>query len=538
MPVFKSNIDTDSAEFVSNRAQMLACIEHVEAIKQIPIDISNKNKEKFEKRGQLLPHERLARLLDPGMPFLEIGAFANYNPNEADSIPGGNIIAGIGFVSGVRCVITVSNSAVAAGSQTQGGFDKMVRCQDIASSQRLPFIQLVESGGANLLKQKVEFFVMGGRFFANLARLSAQGLPVITLLHGGSVAGGAYMPGLSDYVIAVKKRGKAFLAGTALLKAATGEECDDEALGGAQMHATITGLAEYLAEDDTDAVRICRDLLDKIDWNRNSPPLSGNTTGPEPIYDIDELAGVVPMDYRTPYDVREVVARFVDGSDILEFKPLYGPHTLCMQAKIHGFSVAIIGNNGPIDNDGATKVTHFIQANCQSETPIIYLQNTTGFMVGKEYEQGGMIKNGSKMIQAVSNATTSQITLMIGASFGAGNYGMCGRGFDPDFCLSWPNQKTGLMGGQQAAMTMALVMEDAAKRRGQSLDPEIIEQQTEMIVTHFESQTDAMYTSGLGLDDGIIDPRDTRSVLGFLLAMIEAAKKRELSPNTFGVARM
>jgi geranyl-CoA carboxylase beta subunit len=536
MPVYKSKVDVDSDDFAKNRVEQLDRIAQLDALKKVVSDLSIAKREKFEKREQLLPQERLARLLDPGMPFFEVGVLANYNPNDPKSIPGGNIIAGIGFVSGVRCAICVSNSAIAAGSQTTGGFNKMIRLQDMASKHKLPFIQLVESGGANLLEQKVDFFVLGGRFFRNLARLSAQGLPVITILHGGSVAGGAYMPGLSDYVIAVKKRGKAFLAGTALLKAATGEECDDEELGGAEMHASISGLAEYLAEDDTDAVRICRELVDKLGWSLQQPSTRADNV--EPIYDIDELTGIVPMDYRIPYDVREVIARIVDGSDLLDFKPLYGPHTVCVQAKIFGYPVSFIGNNGPIDNEGATKATHFIQANCQSDTPIIYLQNTTGFMVGKDYEQNGMIKHGSKMIQAVSNATSAQITLMIGASFGAGNYGMCGRGYDPDFCLSWPNQQTGLMGGQQAAKTMAVVMEESAKRRNEALDPKMMEAQEKAIVEHFESQTDAFYTSGLGLDDGVIDPRDTRKVLGFLLATIKAGRARELHPNSFGVGRM
>ncbi len=536
MAVYKSKIDIDSPVYLENRQQMLERIQEHESLRQIPIDIAIKKKDKFLKRQQLLPIERVERLLDPGMPFFEIGALANFKPSDPDSIPGGNVIAGIGFVSGVRCVITASDSAVAAGAQTQEGVKKLKRCQSIAFRQKLPFIQLIESGGANLLEQEVEYFVMGGEFFRDLARLSAAGLPVITLLHGGSVAGGAYMPGLSDYVIAVKNRGRAFLAGTALLKAATGEECDDESLGGAEMHATISGLVEYLAEDDTDAIRICRELLDKIAWNRQVKVQPSSSV--EPVYDIDELAGIVPMDYRVPYDVREVVARIVDGSDFLDFKPLYGPHTVCIQAKIFGFSVAMIGNNGPIDNEGATKAAHFIQANCQSNTPIIYLQNTTGFMVGKDYEQGGMVKHGSKMIQAVSNATSPQITLMIGASFGAGNYGMCGRGYDPDFCLSWPNQQTGLMGAEQAAKTMEILMKESAKRRNVTLDPQLIEDQRNAIIQHFNSQISAFYTSGCGLDDGIIDPRDTRNVLGFLLSMIHDGAKRELSPNSFGVGRM
>lgn len=345
------------------------------------------------------------------------------------------------------------------------------------------------------------------------------------------------MPGMSDYVIGVKGNGKAYLAGPALLKAATGEEAEDEELGGAEMHSKVTGLVEYLAEDDAHGISICRELVDRLEWNRLCPNLLP-AQYQEPVYDIDELAGIVPADYRQPYDVREVVARIVDGSDILDFKPGYGSATVCIQAKVYGMPVGIIGNNGPIDNAGATKAAQFIQLCDQSDIPLVFLQNITGYMVGTEFEQGGMIKHGAKMIQAVTNARVPRITFMIGASFGAGNYGMCGQGYDPDFLFGWPNMNVGVMGGESAAKTMSQVMLAGAKRKGIEVPPELIAEQEAKIVAHFDKQSDAFYSSGRMLDDGLIDPRDTRKVLGFVLQTCWEARNRTTHPNTFGVGRM
>jgi geranyl-CoA carboxylase beta subunit len=377
----------------------------------------------------------------------------------------------------------------------------------------------------------------GGGVFAGLARLSAAGVPTFVVLHGPSAAGGAYMPGMSDYVIGVKGNGKAYLAGPALLKAATGEEADDDSLGGAEMHSKISGLVEFLADDDAHGLAICRELMDRLEWNRLCPTMPLREFE-EPIYDIDELAGIVPMDYRQPYDVHEVVARIVDGSDILDFKPGYGAATVCMQARVYGMPVGIIGNNGPIDNAGATKTAQFIQLCDQADIPLVFLQNITGYMVGTEVEQNGMIKHGSKMIQAVTNARVPRITFMIGASFGAGNYGMCGQGYDPDFLFSWPNINIGVMGGESAARTMTQVMLAAARRKGIEIPKEQTEAQEAKIIAHFEKQSDAFYTSGRMLDDGLIDPRDTRRVLGFVLQTCWEARQRKTCPNTFGVGRM
>ena len=452
------------------------------------------------------------------------------------SVPGGGMVAGIGFVSGVRCMVVASDSGIDAGAIQAMGLDKILRVQEIALQNKLPFIHLVESAGANLLKYRVEGFVHGGALFRNLARLSAAGIPVITVQHGSGTAGGAYMPGLSDVVVMVRKRSRAFLAGPPLLMAATGEVASEEELGGAEMHTSVSGLGEYLAEDDREALGMAKEVIAKL----SSRTRSGIHTSAyhQPRYDPHDLLTLMPTSLREPVDMREIVARIVDGSDLLEFKPLYGAATVCVQAAIGGHAIGIITNNGPIDVAGANKATHFIQWMCQLGHAIVYLQNTTGYMVGRQSEQGGMIKHGSKMIQAVTNATVPQITIQCGASFGAGNYGMCGRGYAPRFLFSWPNARTAVMGGEQAARTMQIVAEAGMARRGIAPDPVQSQAQFDKIVSVFESQADAFYTSGLLLDDGVIDPRDTRSILAFCLDTIAEAAARELRPMQFGVARM
>ncbi|MDP3546664.1 MAG: carboxyl transferase domain-containing protein, partial [Phreatobacter sp.] len=346
------------------------------------------------------------------------------------SVPGSGVIAGIGFVAGVRCMISASDSGIDAGALQPMGLEKQLRVQELALENRLPFIQLVESAGANLLRYRVEHFIHGGQIFRNLARLSAAGLPVITVTHGSSTAGGAYQTGLSDYIVMVRGRTRAFLAGPPLLKAATGEIATEEELGGAEMHTTISGLGDYMAEDDRDALRIAREIVAALGWDRDQPRQAAPSFD-APRHDAEDLLGIMPADLKRPVDMREVIARIVDGSNFLPFGEDYGPATVCGHAAIEGFPAGIITNNGPLDPAGANKATHFIQACCQSATPILYLNNTTGFMVGRAYEEAGMIKHGSKMIQAVTNATVPQITLYCGASYGAGNYGMCGRAYSP-----------------------------------------------------------------------------------------------------------
>jgi len=540
MAVFQSRVLPGSGVFEANRREMLALVGELREIESRAAALSERRRGVFEQRGQLTPRERLARLLDPGMPFLELYNLANFlvdDPDRQTSIPGASILVGIGFVSGVRCMVMVDDSGISAGAMKKKSLDKALGALKMALRQKLPFIHLVESAGANLMEYEVELWAAGGGMFHGLARLSAAGIPTITVLHGPSTAGGAYQPGMSDYVIGVKKNGMAALAGAALVYAATGEVADEQELGGAQMHATVSGLVEYLAEDDAEGIAMARDLLARLDWNRRcaAPPAAACE---EPRCDPDEIAGVVPVDYRKPYDVREVVARCVDGSDFVDFKPGFGPATVCLQSRIYGQACGLIGNNGPIDPNGAAKATQFFQLCDQSDLPIIFLNNTTGYMVGTRYEQAGMIKHGSKMIQAVSNVRVPKISLYIGASFGAGNYGMAGYAYEPDFLFAWPNAVTGVMGGEQAAGTMELVARNAAKRRGQEVDQAQLAAQRQAIVAHFDRQSDAFYTSGRVLDQGVIDPRDTRRVLGFALETIVESRHRKLRPNSFGVARI
>ena len=537
MAQIDTNISTSSDGFIANRNGMLTLIESVRTYQRRSVDKSAASRERFEKRGQLLPRERLSLLLDPGAPFLELSALAGLGLDNADldrSVPGGGVIAGIGIVSGVRCMINASDSGIDAGALQPMGLDKQLRVQELALENKLPYIQLVESAGANLMAYRVEEFVRGGNLFRNLARLSAAGLPVITVTHGSSTAGGAYQTGLSDHIVMVRGRSRAFLAGPPLLKAATGETATEEELGGAAMHTSISGLGDYLAEDDRDAIRIAREILAQIDWPREQAPARQFKP---PRYDVEELLGIMPMDHKRPVDMKEVIARIADDSEFLEFGENYGSATVCGQIRLEGWALGIVTNNGPIDPAGATKATHFIQACCQTRTPILYLNNTTGFMVGRAYEEAGIIKHGSKMIQAVANATVPQITLYCGASFGAGNYGMCGRGFHPRFCFSWPNARTAVMGGEQAARTMAIVTEAAAQRKGGAVDRAEIEALEQRITERFERQMSVFVTSAHLLDDGVIDPRDTRAVLATVLAVCREGDARQPQRMQFSVAR-
>ena len=415
--------------------------------------------------------------------------------------------------------------------------DVALSLQSICKRQKLPLIHLVESAGANLLQYKVELWSKFGAIFRNLAQMSAMGLPTLVVLHGGSTAGGAYMPGMSDYVIGVKENGMAALGGAALVRAATGEIANDRELGGTEMHASVTGVVEYLVEDDSHGLLKAREVFARLDWNRRATPVARRAYK-APRYDAEELAGAVPTDPKAPYDCREVLARVVDDSEIEEFKSRYGVSTLCAHASITGIACVVIGNNGPIDTNGATKVAHFIQLCDQADLPIIFFQNTTGYMVGTEYEQAGMIKHGAKMIQAVSTTRVPKISLYIGASYGAGNYGMCGWSYEPDFLFAWPSARTGVMAGQSAATTMSEVAKVGAARKGIEIEAGQLAQQEEAIRAHFDVQEDAFYTSGRVLDHGVIDPRDTRRVLAFCLETVLEGRQRTLTPNSFAVARM
>ena len=537
MPVIESRVDVRGESFQKNRQEMLALLEEVRGHEAAQRETAELAREKFHQRGQLLPRERLHLLLDRGAPFLELSALAGFLnlAGDVSDLPSGGI-NGIGYVSGVRCLIVVHNSAIKGGTTGPMGLTKYLRAQEIALKNKLPLVFLAESGGANLLHQ-AEIFVRGGRGFCNQARLSAEGIPQVTVVHGSSTAGGAYVPGLSDYVIVVRGRSKIFLAGPPLLKAATGEIATDEELGGAELHAMVAGTAEYIADDDAEAVAIARDVVSKLGWEAHHKPLPADGFQP-PHYDPDELAGVVPVDYRKPYDVREVIARLVDGSDFLGFKDNYGSQTVCGHASLEGIPLGIIGNNGPIDQFGAVKAAQFIQLCCQSNTPILYLQNTTGYIVGREAESAGIIKHGSKMIQAVANATVPQLTLNIGASFGAGNYGMCGRSYDPRFLFSWPNARLSVMGGEQAARVMRTITEDKHSRTGTEPDEKALAAMEAEIQRRFEIESSALFCTSQVWDDGIIDPRDSRRVIALCLSICRDAELRELRPSSFGVARM
>ncbi|MBI1364894.1 MAG: acyl-CoA carboxylase subunit beta [Alphaproteobacteria bacterium] len=538
MPAFKSQIDARSKEFAANRAAHLALIDQFRALEAKIVETSARSRAKFEKRGQILPRERLALMLDRGAPFLEISTLCGYKMHDDDgdgNIFGGGGMSGIGFISGVRCLVSASDSGIKGGAATPMGVEKALRAQAIALENKLPFVQMIESAGANLFRQ-AEMFVAGGRSFANLARLSAAGCPVIAVVHGSSTAGGAYQTGLSDYVIAVRGRTKVFLAGPPLLKAATGEIASDEELGGAEMHYHVSGTAEFMAENDADGIRLAREIVRKLDWNRDRQ--ARKRAFAEPLYDAEEILGIVPVDYRIPYDSREVIARLVDGSDMLGFKDGYGASTVCTQAAIAGHQVGIVSNNGPIDADGAAKAAQFIQLMCQAGSPVIFLQNTTGYLVGTDAEQRGIVKHGSKMIQAVTNMTVPKLTLHIGASFGAGNYGMCGRAFDPRFIFAWPNNRIAVMGGEQAAKTMRIVAEEGAAKRGEEPNAAFLDAMSKQIVNQYDAESTALYATARLWDDGLIDPRDSRKVLAFCLDTIAEAQARQLRPNIFGVARM
>jgi geranyl-CoA carboxylase beta subunit len=507
----------------------------VRALERQVVAESAGKRAKFEQRGQLLPRERVARLLDPGSGFLELSALAGLGLHDDDgreSVQGGGAIVGIGLVAGKRVLVFASDSAIKGGTVSPMGLRKALRAQALALENRLPVIYLVESGGANLMYQS-EMFVEGGRSFANQARLSAAGIPQVAVVHGSSTAGGAYLPGLSDYVVLVRGRSSIYLAGPPLVKAAIGEDATDDELGGTRTHAEITGLGEYVGENDAHAIAIARELLDKLEWD--AAPAAAPFA--PPLYDAAELMGIVPADEREPYDVREVVARLADGSDFLEFKPAFGADTVCGHARVEGHRVGIVGNNGPIQPSGANKAAQFIQLCDQSGLPIVFLQNTTGYMVGSAAERGGAIKHGAKMIQAVANARVPKFTFVLGASFGAGNYGMCGRGFDPRFIFGWPSARTAVMGGAQAAKVMEIVGAAKLARSGAPVDEAALRAMGEQLRQRIDRESDVLFGTARLWDDGIVDPRDTRRVLGLCLTLAREAQARTLRPNTFGVAR-
>lgn len=536
MATLQSRIAAGSDAFVANRSDMLGLLEDVRRAERKVEALSDGRRPQFEERGQLHPRDRVALLLDRGSPFLEFSPLAGHGMHGDDggeNATGGATITGMGFVAGVRCVVMAHDAGIKGGAITPMGMRKQLRAQTIAMENKLPVVYLVESAGGSMPHQ-ADTFVEGGGMFRNQARLSAMGIPQISVVHGSSTAGGAYLPGLSDYLIMVRGRARVFLAGPPLLKAATGEIATDEELGGAVMHTTVSGVADYIVDSDEEGIALARQVLASLGWQ----PVKSPATYKPPLYAPEELAGVVPVDFRKAYDVREVIARVTDGSEFVDFKQDFGVATVCGTASIMGLPVGIIGNNGPIDADGAVKAAQFIQLMCQAGTPLIYLQNITGYMVGPDAERRGIVKHGAKMIQAVANATVPQITMYIGASFGAGHYGMCGRAFEPRFAFAWPNNRVAVMGGEQAARVMTTIAEDRAQREGVAPDRARLDKLEKSLLDQFSRESTALFATARLWDDGIIDPRDTRRVLGLCLATCFEAGRRELHPNTFGVARL
>ncbi len=545
MPELASSISSASAGFAANAAYMQQYVERVRAVQARIAATEHAYTERARKAGKLLPRERLARLLDRGAPFLELCPIAGYRMyGDTDgSSAGGNLIAGLGFVAGRPCLVVVWNYAIKGGTITRVTTEKMLRLQEIARRQRLPIISLSESGGGNLEGAGPSDpwgavgFLEGGLCYCQQAELSAAGIPQIVVAHGNATAGGAYHVALSDYVVLVRGQTQLFLAGPPLLKAATGEVADAETLGGAEMHARISGTGEYLAENDADALRIAREIMAQLPC---APVLTGDQPARPPRFDTAELCGVVPSDPKTFYDVREIIARIADGSRFLELCAELDPGTVCGHIHLGGHRAGVIGNNAPITPNGAKKAAEFLQLCDQSGTPVIFLQNTTGFLVGVEAEQAGQVKHGAKLIQAVANARIPKLTLVVGNSYGAGNYAMASRALKPDFIFAWPSARTAVMGGAQAAKVMRIVAEAKLARKGAVVDDatrDFLDKSAQAIEGGLDAISESMYCSARLFDDGIIDPKDTRQVLLLALETCLRARHVQLQPNTFGVAR-
>ncbi|MGI5506105.1 acyl-CoA carboxylase subunit beta [Lentzea sp. CA-135723] len=486
--------------------------------------------ERHHRRGKLLARERVELLIDEDSPFLELSPLAAWG---TDFPVGASVVTGIGRIEGVECVIVANDPTVRGGSSNPYTLRKSLRANDIALQNRLPLVSLVESGGADLPTQS-EIFIPGGRAFRDLTRLSAAGIPTVTAVFGNATAGGAYVPGMSDYVIMIKDRSKVFLGGPPLVKMATGEDADDESLGGATMHGATSGLADFVAEDETDAIRLARRVVARLNWRKLGPEPAAVE---EPRFEAESILDVVSEDQRVPFDPRDVIARLVDGSHFDEFKPLYGNSLVTGWARIHGYPVGILANaRGVLFSEESQKATQFIQLANQSDTPLVFLQNTTGYMVGAQYEQGGIVKHGSMMINAVSNSRVPHLTITMGASYGAGNYGMCGRAYDPRFLFTWPNAKSAVMGPAQLAGVLSIVGRQAAMAKGQEYNEEHDAAMRKMVEAQIEEQSLAPFLSGKLYDDGVIDPRDTRTVLALCLSAVHSGPIK--GADGFGVFRM
>jgi acyl-CoA carboxylase subunit beta len=530
-PQLRSAVDVRSPTYEANRAANLKLLEPVTAaLAKARAGGGAKYNDRHRARGKLLPRERIELLLDRDSYFLELCPLAGHEVENHTT--GAAVIGGIGLVSGVECLIIANESTVKGGSMSELSVVKSHRLAEIGFTNRLPTINLTESGGADLPNQD-KIFVAGGAGFRDLTRRSEARLPTVTVVFGSSTAGGAYVPGMSDYAIFVKNQATVYLGGPPLVKMATGEEVDDESLGGATMHSTISGVSDYLAEDERDALRLAREVIAHLDWRKH-----GHATPrlvEPPAFNAEELLGLVTPDPRVPYDPREVIARLVDGSRFSEFKPLYGNTLVCGWAHLHGYPIGILANHGILFSESANKGAQFIALCNQSNVPLLFLQNITGFMVGKSYEQGGIIKNGAKLINAVSNSTVPAITIMMGASYGAGNYAMNGRAYEPRFLFTWPMHRIAVMGGKQMAGVLDIIQRNAATKRGETVDEETLTGMKQLIEYQIDQQSTALYSSARLWDDGVIDPRDTRTIVAIALS---AAYSRPVEGTTsWGVFR-
>ncbi len=529
-PKLKSTLDTKSEQFIKNKEMMLDKLKFLDGLLDLAeIGGGLHHHERLAKRGKMPVRERVMNVLDPDTPFLEIQPYAAYGTNNYNV--GGGCVSGIGIISGVECVIFANDPSVKAGAMTVYVGEKWARAIEISRDNKIPFISFVESAGGDLNVSRDDgdnppiaptlqqsHFASTGRFFYEMTELSKLRIPVISVVFGSSTAGGAYQPGMSDYNIFIKDQSKAFLAGPPLVKMATGEESDDETLGGAKMHSEISGLSDYLAEDEMDALRICREVVSHLNWTKkgNEPDIKSS----EPEYNEEELLGILSEDLKTAVDIKEIIARFVDGSKFEEFKPLYGSTLVCGWATVHGYQVGILGNNGPIYPQSAEKGASFIQLCNKRNIPLIFLHNVTGFLVGKDFERQGIIKKGSQLINAVSNSTVPHITFIVGASYGAGTYAMSGKAYNNRFTFLWPTAKIAVMGPEQMAGVMSIVRRAKAMRDGQKFDEKADQQLKEMVIDYLEKLSHGLVASSMLTDDGIIDPRDTRDVIGFCLSIV------------------
>ncbi len=543
MPILGSSLDVRSESYGRNRADMLESLEVIEGLLQeVAQGGGEEAMQRLRSRGKLPIRERIGSVLDKDSPFLEISPlaawFSNFNV-------GSGFIVGIGVIENTECVILGHDPSVRAGAFNQFNFKKLMRGLEIARENRIPYVQFVESAGADLrgdsgedpeaaLRRDPDHFAESGRLFYEITELSKLRIPTVSLVFGASTAGGAYQPGMSDYNIFIKKRSKVFLGGPPLVKMATGEDADEESLGGAEMHTQISGLGDYLAEDELDGIRICREVVAHLNWRKQGP--EPRFASDLPVHDPEELLGIVARDLRIPFDMREVIARVVDGSRFEEFKPLYGPTLVCGWASIHGYRVGILGNNGALFSESAEKATQFIQLCNQIDVPLLFLHNITGYIVGTDFEQRGITKDGSKMINAVSNSTVPHITIIIGSSYGAGNYGMSGRAYGTRFTFLWPTAKIAVMGPKQMAGVMTIVGRAAAKRRGIEFDEEADAKRAALAEHWAEERSKALYATSRVSDDGIIDPRDTRTVVGFALSACH--NKKVEGAKGYGTWRM